>query len=286
MDWLNHEIARLPRRCGFPFQVNLLFFCQNQYYLPRLECRRTPEDAFEINIRLRANHEICCDIINGVEIRERFPHAVWKMPGGEHWLQQGTVRDTIAFGYPAAALERFRELGMVPKGYSKSFSFTPEIRYHLDKFKELCLQLYSPGVADRIDWLCFQLYREMCFANACVSESRSGMEQIKNISLYLQMHLGEEIDLDEVADAHGLSRAVFYRKWKELFSVSPLQYILNLKLEAAGRMLRQTDLPISEICREIHYSGTTAFHRRFRAKFGMTPDEFRRAERAKEHQVI
>ena len=277
MNWLSDEIAKIPRFGKFPFRVNLLFFCQDQIYRDG-QCRnRTREDAFEINIRLNADHEICRDIINGEEICERFPHAVWKMPGGEHRLQQGTVRDTIAFGYPAALLEKFRELGLLPERCSRAFILTEEIRRHISEFRKLCRELYSPGAADRIDWVCFQLCREICYANTGSSELQTDADRIRNISVWLQQHLHEPIDLDEVIAANGFSRASFFRRWKEVFRVTPIQYLLDMKIERAAKLLlTEPDLPISEIISEIRYSGPTAFYRRFARRYGMTPDEYRR----------
>ena len=100
--------------------------------------------------------------------------------------------------------------------------------------------------------------------------------RIKNISVWLQQHFDENIDLDALARANGFSRASFFRKWKQVFSISPAQYILDLKLEAAARFLLETDLPISAIVREIRYCGPTPFHKRFSQKYGMTPDQYRK----------
>ena len=93
----------------------------------------------------------------------------------------------------------------------------------------------------------------------------------------MQIHFAEPIDLDSIAYRNGFSRALFYRKWKMLFNVSPMQYILNLKLEAAKRLLTETNMSVTSIIQEINYSGTTAFHKRFTQKYGMTPNQFRKS---------
>lgn len=280
MNWLTHEIAHIPRTGKFPFQVNLLYFCQDELFQGRFCRSRTPEDGFEINIRLSSECEICRDIINGEEIHEPFPHAVWKMPGGEHQLQSGSRRDTIAFGYPAALLGKFRELGLYPDRISKPFVFTEEIRRHVAEFRKLCRELYSPGAADRIDWVCFQLYREIFYANVGAKGIQTDADRIKNISVWFQQHLHEEINLDEVAGANGFSRASFFRHWKAVFHITPIQYLLDLKIEKGAKLLAQTEVPISVIISEIHYSGPTAFYRRFIRRYGMTPDQYRKSRQA------
>ena len=91
----------------------------------------------------------------------------------------------------------------------------------------------------------------------------------------LQAHLTDDIDLDEIARINGFSRTAFFREWKRFFHVSPAQYILNLKMETAARFLRETDFPITAIVKEVKFSGTTAFYKRFVQKYGMTPMQYR-----------
>ena len=276
MDWITYDIARISRTGKFPFQVNMLFFCQDRIYQQKSNRGKTPEDSFEINIRLSSESEICHDIINGEKIHEPFPHAVWKMPGGKHTLYGEFPRDTIAFGYPAALLEKFRELGMYPERSSKSFILTEEISRHVSDFWKLCRELYSPGVADQIDWVCFQLYREIFYANTGRQESQTEADRIRNISGWFQQHLHEKINLDEVASENGFSRASFFRKWKEVFHDTPVQYLLKLKMERGARLLTETDLPVCRIIQEIHYSCPNAFYKRFVLEYGMTPDQYRK----------
>ena len=102
--------------------------------------------------------------------------------------------------------------------------------------------------------------------------------RIKNISIWLQQHFDESIDLDALARANGFSRASFFRKWKQLFPLSPVQYLLDLKLQTAAKLLKETDLPVSQIVSEVHFSGTTAFYKRFYAAFGMMPDRYRKSQ--------
>ena len=276
MEWLTRDIGKIPRSGKFPFQVKLLYFCTG--IINRQTRTPAREEGFEINIRLSSESKVCRDIINGREIHETFPHAVWKMPEKKQLLLGETFRDTIAFGYPVELLEKFGVLGMLPEKYSKPFIMTDGIRQHVADFRKLCRQLYSPGAADQIDWVCFQLCRDIFYADAPRPEQESDAVRIKNISVWLQQHFDENIDLDDLARANGFSRASFFRKWKQVFPLSPVQYLLDLKLRTAAKLLQETDLPISQIVNEVHFSGTTAFYRRFRAAFGMMPDRWRKSQ--------
>ena len=274
MDWLNYGIEKLDRLGGFPLRVKMLYFSHSHTVDEKYGT--TPADMLEISIRLEPRESVCSDVINGREIRERFPNLVWKKPGGKHRFHIDRPRDAISFGYPAERIDDLRKLGLYPDRDSMSFSLTPKIEQLADEYRKLCLQLYTPGVADQIDWTCFSLYREILYSNLLKPDRNDDTEKLRNISVWLQLHFTEPVDMERLARINGFSRASFFRKWKQVFSISPAQYILDLKMEAAARFLLETDLPISAIVREIRYCGTTPFHKRFSQKYGMTPDQYRK----------
>lgn len=277
MEWLNKDIAKLPRLGDFPFRVRMLYFSHRHTVVANAVHGVTPESMVEFSIRLEPRDAVCRDTINGVRIRENFPNMVWKLPGGHHLFLVDRPRDAISFGYPAERIEEFRRLGLWEDRNSISFVMTPEIERLAAEYRKLCLQLHTPGVADKIDWCCFLLYREILYSRHFASRAPDDdAGKIRNISVWLQVHYSQPVDLDEIARVNGFSRSSFFRKWRRIFPLSPVQYLLELKLQAAERFLLETDMPIGAIVREINFSGTTAFHRRFRRRFGMSPDEFRK----------
>ena len=274
MNWSNRDIAKLNRLGNFPFQVKMLYFSHS--HISDVRRGITPDDILEISIRTEPHDAICRDVINGHQLSEKFPNIVWKKPGGRHSFRISHARDTIVFWYPAAQIDDLRGLGLYPGWDSMTFYLTPEIERLTHEYRKLCLQLYAPGVADKLDWLCFRLYREVLYSKLLTTEVRHDYsEKLKNIALMLQVHLTGDIDLDEIARINGFSRTAFFREWKRFFHVSPAQYILNLKMETAAHFLRETDFPISAIVKEVKFSGTTAFYKRFVQKYGMTPMQYR-----------
>ncbi len=274
MEWLSYDIRKINRLGTFPFQVKMLYFSHN--HTVDVKYGTTPDDMLEFSNRLEPRDSVCSDVINSHPIRESFPNLVWKKPGGEHRFHIDRPRDAISFGYPAERIEDFRKLGLYPDLDSMSFSLTPEIEHLANEYRKLCLQLYTPGVADQIDWTCFQLYREILYSGLLKPGSHDDTEKIRNLAVWLQVHYSEPIDLDELARSNGFSRAAFFRKWKQVFRISPVQYILDLKLAAATRFLEETNMAVAAIVREVNFSGTTAFHKRFAQQYGMTPDQYRK----------
>ena len=279
MRWFNQEIGRIPRVGTFPFQVQELYFCSSLY--AKYERRAvTPDDIFEINVRLEANISCCRDAINGETLNLSFPNVAWKLPGQLQVLGGGLYLNTIAFAWPAALIVEFERLGLMPSENASCFMMTQKISKLVSELRSLIFKLHTPGVADQIDWTCFKLHRELLYATKQKPDVADKNAVLENIALWLQLHLAEAFSIEEVAHSFGFSRSAFFRAWKQKFDLSPVQYILEMKLNAAKMLLIKTDLPISEIVREVRFSGLNAFYKRFFQKFGLTPGQFRLQNRS------
>ncbi|MBR7105055.1 MAG: helix-turn-helix transcriptional regulator [Lentisphaeria bacterium] len=273
MEWFNFDIEHIPREENFPFRVVMLYSC-NDVVLKRIP-RKMPGDRFEINIRLRSDDSVCTDILDGTVCNQPFPNVICKLPDLV-WEGRGGARSTIAFAYSSETLAYFRMLGMIPEHLCRSFAMTPGTAALVEEFNRLRMQLYSPGTADRIDWICFRLFRELYLRDHPRHDIRDDREKIKNLSIWFQLHYNKSFNIEDIARAHGYSRASFFRKWKETFDTTPTQYLIDLKLTAAARLLSESTESVSGIAGEVNFSGLSAFYRRFAEKYGCTPDVYRK----------
>ena len=268
-------VGELKRTHDFPFRVKSLFHFSN--YLVTTPKIMRHRDDFEISIRTDSEAELCRDIINGEEQKLPFPNVAYKLPSSLYLIRNEKPRESMAFVYPADKLPELRRLGLVPDAACRSFIMTAELKHLIAEFHRLSVNLYTPGVPDLLDWTCFRILGELIFASARRSGGRESREAvIRNISTWLRIHYAEDIFIDDVAAANGLSHSHFFREWNKVFDTSPLQYILDLRLEAAAWYLTNSALPVSRIVKEVNFSGTTKFYRRFYAKYGMTPEAYRR----------
>ncbi len=263
----------IPRKGLFPFRVNMIYFCNS--YSDSISHMATPENTFEISLRLDSGDQICRDEINGVQIETTFPNVAWKKPGGRHVLHNNFPRSTFSFSYPVNCIKGLKELDLIPDMDCMPFHLTKEINKLINQIKTQSCNLYSPGMIDMLDWTCFKLIGELR-QDCNSSQQENDMEtKIKNISMWFKIHYNENFDMEEIIQYNGFSRTSFFRCWRNVFNVSPLQYVLDIKLHTAAELLKTTNLPIGKIMEEINFSGATAFYRRFTEKYGMSPGDFR-----------
>lgn len=90
----------------------------------------------------------------------------------------------------------------------------------------------------------------------------------------------EEWPVERLARVSAVSEAHFARSFKEAFGVPPHRYLLTRRIERAKTLLRDTDLPVTEIAFETGWGSLGTFGRTFRDITGESPGELRERERA------
>jgi AraC-like DNA-binding protein len=100
--------------------------------------------------------------------------------------------------------------------------------------------------------------------------------RLREVFEFLGGHFAERISLPQVASLAGLSRPQFHAVFKRAAGMTLIDYITQLRLTHASRLLRETDQSVAEIASAVGFADQSYFDRRFRRFFGRTPLQFRR----------
>ncbi|MGE5186384.1 MAG: helix-turn-helix transcriptional regulator [Acidobacteriota bacterium] len=95
----------------------------------------------------------------------------------------------------------------------------------------------------------------------------------------------EEWPVRRLARVSGVSQAHFARSFKDAFGVPPHRYLLTRRIERATALLRDTELPITDIAFQTGWKSLGTFGRTFRDVTGQTPGDFRAREKAAPHAL-
>jgi AraC-like DNA-binding protein len=87
----------------------------------------------------------------------------------------------------------------------------------------------------------------------------------------------EEVGVDEMARAAGLSRAHFSREFRAAFGESPHVYLLTRRLERAATLLRTTDRSVADVCFSVGLQSVGSFTTSFKRIYGQSPTAYRAA---------
>ncbi len=94
----------------------------------------------------------------------------------------------------------------------------------------------------------------------------------------------EEWPIRRLAQVSAVSAAHFARSFKEAFGVPPHRYLLTRRIERAVALLRDTDLPITEIAFQTGWTSLGTFGRIFRDITGDNPGGLRAREQSIPHE--
>lgn len=100
-------------------------------------------------------------------------------------------------------------------------------------------------------------------------------QKFRKVIDHIQAHLGENIEIQELARLCFLSDSQFRRRFRAQFRLSPREFILRTRLQVASKMLVETDEAIIEVSLKCGFSDQSYFTRQFRKFFGKTPKQYR-----------
>ena len=87
----------------------------------------------------------------------------------------------------------------------------------------------------------------------------------------------KKIDLDELAEIAHLNKSYLVRQFKKTFGVSPISYLINIRMEYAKKFLTETNLPIKAVAASCGYNDPSFFNYYFKKTYGVSPESFRKA---------
>lgn len=108
-------------------------------------------------------------------------------------------------------------------------------------------------------------------------EERNAALDVPRIQAWLQAHLHERIDLQQLVSATSdLSRYHFIREYRRHTGQTPMQAFQHLKISRACYLLDITELGVTEIARDLGYDDPYYFSRLFKKVMGVPPRDYRR----------
>ena len=136
-------------------------------------------------------------------------------------------------------------------------------------------QLFVSAIAHAIAIHIARNYAETIDNARAGSPSLPGYK-LKRVTDWMAQHIAEDLNLDQLAAQVGLSKFHFDRLFKRALGLSPSGYQIDLRMNEARRLLRETTKSILDIALDVGYTNPSHFAKLFRRENGLTPSEYRR----------
>lgn len=92
---------------------------------------------------------------------------------------------------------------------------------------------------------------------------------------YMEEHYAEKITVNYLADLGNLSVSSFNRMFKKETQMTPMDYLMEIRLEQSKKLLRRKEIPITEIAMRCGFNSSAHYSAMFRKNCGKTPTEYR-----------
>lgn len=106
-------------------------------------------------------------------------------------------------------------------------------------------------------------------------QQHSDSRRVQKVQDYINQHYKEEIRLNQLADMVGMTEVSFSRFFKLRTGKNLSDYIIDIRLGHATRMLVDSTMSIAEICYESGFNNLSNFNRIFKKKKLASPKDFR-----------
>lgn len=111
-------------------------------------------------------------------------------------------------------------------------------------------------------------------------EVKGNNDQLMNrIMKSINEHISDpDFNVESLAEDVGISRAQLHRKMKEITGISTGEFIRNLRLEQAARLIREQKINVTQVAYAVGFNNQTHFSTVFRKRYGMSPTEYAKKE--------
>lgn len=109
-----------------------------------------------------------------------------------------------------------------------------------------------------------------------MSDSSNKIDLIKSVLEYIELHYGNSLTLQNLADTAGMNPRYFCRFFRSITHQTPMDYVNMYRIEKAAQMLLSTRLPVTDICMQCGFNDSSNFIKVFKKYKGTTPNQFRK----------
>lgn len=113
----------------------------------------------------------------------------------------------------------------------------------------------------------------------------SDSRRVQKIQEYINLHYKEEIRLNQLADMVGMTAVSFSRFFKLRTGKNLSDYLIDIRLGFASRLLVDSTMSVAEICYDCGFNNLSNFNRIFKKKKECSPKEFRENYRKKKKVI-
>ncbi|WP_051620460.1 helix-turn-helix transcriptional regulator [Paenibacillus sp. UNC451MF] len=129
------------------------------------------------------------------------------------------------------------------------------------------------------DWAMHNLIQDIYLLMVRAKESRQVQDanglRAERIRNYIDLHYYDSVTSEELSGKLGISIRQMNKIFKKEYQMTPMQYITEVRMGLAKKLLAESDKDIVSICFEVGYESLPTFYRTFKMAMNMSPNKYR-----------
>ena len=101
-------------------------------------------------------------------------------------------------------------------------------------------------------------------------------DRLLTMLAFIQENYGEKLTLEEIADSAAVSTRECLRCFRTAIRQSPMEYLIEYRVQKAKKLLESTDLSITDIALQCGFNSNSYFTKLFHRICGKTPNAYRK----------
>ncbi|RIV27448.1 AraC family transcriptional regulator [Fibrisoma montanum] len=114
-----------------------------------------------------------------------------------------------------------------------------------------------------------------------LAPSEAETERMKRVLEYVLAHFKEDVRIEQIASVAGMAPAAFCRYFRKRTRKSFVEYLNELRVNHARKLLATGDVSVSQVGLECGFNTISHFHRLFKLHTGLTPLNYQTVQRRK-----
>lgn len=108
------------------------------------------------------------------------------------------------------------------------------------------------------------------------ASSQTKHTEIDTLQEYIREHYAEKITLERLSDLVNINKYYLIRLFKQQTGLSPIDYLIHVRLEEAEKLLTKTTITVSEISDQVGFHSPSHFSKTFKENNHFTPSAYRK----------
>lgn len=189
--------------------------------------------------------------------------------------------ETYWVHFTGSSVEQLLDYYQMPKGENVFFTGTsPDYQW---LFRQMIQELQLMRV-NYDDLLTMNLRHIFLMINRYLKEGKAlgtdMIDVVERATHYFNENYNQPINVEKYAEEHNFTPSWFIQNFKHITKMTPLQYIVSLRLTNAMNLMDNTNYNINQIAAAVGYDNAHYFSRLFKKHTGIAPTEYKNREKS------